>query len=197
MITYLLFITLAFGLILMIYGKASLNFDSIMKVFRQDLVFTGATAVSVEMDLDIPRGFIVKIHDAELRIVSIVEDVETISVDKQALLSCCLVKDPDDTTSIAVPSGVVDHDVLLDLQTDLLVVAGTAGDTSFYIGPPVKEANFSSEGLDVFTARNMRLNVDAFGTDAGDITEATAKATLHYTLEKITDDLIINLLDIL
>lgn len=175
-----------------------LNFDNIMKTLMVQAVFTGVTLVSVEADFDIPRGFIVKVHNLISKIVSLPEDFEGISADKIAQLKVALIKDPDDITTVDYTSNQVDHDVLLVHTCDILIVANAA-DTSLsavFLNTR-REENFAAEGLDVFTARNMRLNVDAFGTDAADITESVAQMIIRYTLEKITDDLIIDLLDIL
>lgn len=174
-----------------------INFDNIMKILRLETLLVGSTLVSTPMDFDIPRGFIVKIHDVVMEFINIGEDFETISVDKYARVSAALVKDPDDLTTLSIPNATVDHDVVIDIAMDIMIVAGTAGDTSFMVLNHRKEANFSAEGLDVFTARNMRVNFDAFGTDATDLTETKLRTTVKYTLEEITDKLIINLLDIL
>lgn len=174
-----------------------INFDNIMKVFKSQTVFNGTTVASTELDLDIPRGMIVKIHDAEIQFDQVFEDFEGISVDKLAHLSAALIKDPDDSTTSLIPNNRVDHDVIMDLFGSVIIVAGTAGDVQSHYHNLRKERNFSAEGLDVFTARNMRLNVDGSGTDGGDLTESIARTTLNYTLEEITDKLIIALLDIL
>lgn len=176
---------------------AKILLDNLMKVFTQNLALAGAAAASVEMDFDIPRGYVIKIHFAALRILNLVEDFETISVDKLATITGALVKDPDDITSVNQPSGVVDHDVLMDLHTSILIMAGTAGDPGMIITNAEKEANFAAEGLDVITARNMRLNVDGAGTDVADLTESQFQCTVHYTLERITDADILALLDII
>lgn len=179
-------------------ARSSLNFDNIMKVFKTQIAITGVTLVTKELDFDIPRGYIVKIHDVQLEIRDLIEDIEGISADKAIRIVCALVKDPDDLTSIRVPNDTVSHDVLMDHQVDILIVANAADTSlSMYVSNQLKERNFSAEGLDVFTARNLRLNVDVFGSDAADVTEALCEAVIHYTLEKITDNLIINLLDIL
>ncbi len=177
--------------------SSRLQFDNIMKVLFVSQTFTGATLVSTELDFDIPRGFIVKIHKVIMEHVQIFEDFEGISVDKLARMLSALIKDPDDTSTIDFTSNVVDHDVLMNLDTEIIIVAGTAGDTGFLVKNNKSELNFAAEGLDVFTARNMRVNSDAFGTDAADITEASVSVKVHYTLEKISDEMIINLLDIL
>lgn len=197
MIGYLLFITLAFGFILMQFGRANLNFDNIMKIMQVFNLNTGATLVSTEIDFNIPRGFIVKIHYASIQLNNIGEDIEGISVDKIIRPTAALVKDPDDITSVAFTSNQVDHDILMTLNSEILIVAGTAGDVTALAMKLFVEKNFAAEGLDVFTARNMRLNSDVFGTDAADATESSIEVIIHYTLEKITSDLIIDLLSIL
>lgn len=176
---------------------AKILLDNLLKVFRSSLTLTGATQVSKELDFDIPRGFVIKIHEVTLEISSLSEDFEGISVDKLARVNGALVKDPDDTSTIGPPTDSVDHDVIADINCEILIVAGVAGDTAFWVSQIAKKFNFSAEGVDVITARNMRLNVDVFGTDAADLTESAIQVTVHYTLEKITDADILALLDIL
>ena len=177
---------------------ATKMFDKILKILRVAAAYTAGTIVSTELDFDIPRGFLVKIHDVTLENHDIHEDLEGISADKAFQLACALIKDPDDTTTVAFVNNRVDHDVLMVLTTDVLIVANAADTSlSMYVGRTLNERNFTQEGLDVFTARNMRLNMDAFGTDLADATESIAEVLIHYTLEKISDEDIINLLDIL
>ena len=172
-------------------------FDNILKTLRLALTYNAGTIVSGELDFDIPRGFLVKIHDVSLENRHMTEDFEGISVDKLARATATLIKDPDDTASFAFPNNTVDHDVLMTLVTEIIIIAGTAGDTGFHIGRTVNNKNFNAEGLDVFTARNMRLNIVAQGTDLADITETLCEVLIDYTLEKISNEDIINLLDIL
>ena len=177
---------------------AKLLLDNLMKVFKQQLTYNGVTQASVELDLDIPRGYVIRIHDLTLILKDVAEDIEGISVDKLIRYVGALVKDPDDTTSTLITLGRVDHDVLADFSVNLIIVAGTAGDTvAMFDGPTFREFNFSAEGLDVITARNLRLNVDAAGTNGADATEASLAAVIRYTLEKITDQDILALLDII
>lgn len=172
-------------------------FDNVMKVMSARITFTGATLVSTELDFELPRGYIAKIHDVHMHIEKIFEDFEGLSVDAIADWIMCLVKDPDDITSIVFPTNTVDHDILMVMKGGIMIIAGTAGDPGIAIYGTSKERNYSAEGLDVFTARNMRFNIDAFGASNGSMTESRANVDIHYTLERITDDNIINLLDIL
>lgn len=176
---------------------ANILLDNLLKVFRGRTTITGNTLVSTELDFDIPRGFVIRIHEVILEIKSIIEDFEGISVDKLATIRAALIRDPDDVTSILIPDETVDHDVLVDLEGEVLIVAGVAGDTVGLFRNMRISINFSAEGVDVITARNLRMNVQAVGTDAADVTEASINATIHYTLEKITDADILALLDIL
>lgn len=172
-------------------------FDDILRILQAAVVYTGVTQVSLEVDFEIPRGYVVKIRAIELRVDRIHEDLENFSVDRVVRYRIALIKDPDDTTSLAHGSNRTEHDVLADLEVSVLTVAGTAGDPGTLIEVNSKLINFEEMKVDVITARNMRLNVDAEGTDATLATEAFGIAIIYYTLEEVKDDDIINLLDIL
>lgn len=172
-------------------------FDNIMKKLKGAITLTGTTLVSLEIDFELPRGFIAKIHNAIIKFTAVVEDIEGLGANKLIRARAVLVKDPDDSASIVIPNNRVDHDVLMETEMEIVVVAGTAGDTVFSMTNTDRQENFSAEGLDVFTARNMRLNCQGLGTDGADLTETLGNAVMGYTLEQISDDQIINLLDIL
>lgn len=176
---------------------AKLLLDNLMKVFALRIQVTGSTLISGELDLDIPRGYVIRIHDATIEVLDLHEDFQAVSADKIASIDTCLIKDPDDITSISIPTGRVDHDVLMSHRNEVLIVAGTAGDTIADFGRKKTSRNFSSEGLDVITARNLRLNCQGSGTDSADLTESRVECIIHYTLEKITDADILALLDII
>lgn len=156
-----------------------------------------ANTVSAEIDLDLPRGYVAKIKTAMMEFRRVGEDFEGISADKLARLQAALVLDPDDAANFTVPTNVVSHDVLMEIEGEVIIVAGTAGDVIARFDMARLIKNFESEKLDVITARNMRLNVDGGGTDVSDLTESTCVAIIDYTLEKITDADILSLLDIL
>lgn len=180
------------------YGMAKIHFDNILMRFKLQVLYTGATAVSAEGDLDIPRGFIVKIKKLRMEVVKIEEDIEGISVDKVLQYLGALILDPDDATTLVMPNNTVDHDVLEAIEVGVAIIANAA-DTSVAItinGNNIT-SNYESEDLDVFTARNIRLNGDVTGTDAADGTEAILVAYIDYTLEKITDATILELLNLL
>ncbi len=173
-------------------------FDNIMKIIQAAVVFTGATLVSLEVDLELPRGFVARIHQVELRFDRLGEDFETVSADQLARLRMALILDPDDTNAISHTSNRVDHDILADLEITLMQVGGSAGDPGWLLPENMsKQIIFSGQGVDVITARNMRLNAQAEGGVAANITESFGIAIIYYTLEEVKDADILQLLDIL
>jgi len=171
------------------------DFDDILLVLKGEITFTGATLVSLEIDFEMPRGMIAKIKFVEMKVKRISLDFLGISVDKEAQYQLALIKDPDDNTSAEIPNNSVDHDVLMEHEVDIHIVAGTAGDTIGNIPhDAVKIMDFSM--ADVFVARNMRLNGDGLGADGGDLTEAQGVANVYYTLEEVKNKDIVQILGI-
>ena len=172
------------------------DFDNLSKVIEGAVVLTGTTIVSLEIDLELPRGFIAKFYRIELRVAEFADDWRTISVDKNARINMAIVRDPDDTKTTTMQSNVVQHDVLADFEWEILIVAGTAGDPGI-IMTAQKYVYDIPEHIDVISFRNLRFNAVADDDNAADITEAVALVQLFYTLEKVRDDDILELLDIL
>lgn len=172
-------------------------FDNLLKVIESTIVLTAGTTVSLEIDFELPRGFVAKIKHVMLRVERIEEDFEGISADKVARISQALVRDPDDATSSSVPTNEVQHDVVMDHETGILIVAGTAGDVGFYVSDVRRENDFGQDGSDMITARNMRHNAVGSGTDVADLTESLAVCHIDYTLEEVKMDDILAILDIL
>lgn len=172
------------------------DFDNIMKLHEGAVVFTADTIGSLELDLELPRGFIAKIWKMMLIVELINEDLEGISVDKIITYKVCLIRDPDDSTSVSIPTNEVQHDVIMDHQVDVALIAGVAGDSGLAVSINRKEIDIP-EHVDLITARNMRLNVVATGSDKADATEAVGTSQIYYTLEEVKDADILELLDIL
>ena len=172
-------------------------FDNLLKVIEGVVVLTGTTTVSLEIDFELPRGYVAKIHDVILRVERINEDFEGISVDKLARISFALLRDPDDSTTVSIPTNQTQHDVIMDHEVEVLIVAGTAGDPGIWVSKLSREKTFAREGADLITARNMRLNAIGGGTDGADLTESLAVCHIEYTEEKVDEDDIIDVLDIL
>ena len=172
-------------------------FDNLLKVIEGVVILTANTIVSLEIDFELPRGFVARIHQVLLRVERINEDFEAISVDKMARISFALVRDPDDSTTTSIPTNETQHDVIMDHEVEILIVAGTAGDPGIYVSPLSREKSFVNAGGDQITARNMRLNAVGGGTDNADLTESIAVAHIEYTLEEVELDFILDILDIL
>ena len=172
------------------------DFDNLMKLHEGAVVFTGVTLASLELDFEIPRGFIIKIWKAILKLESVTQDIEGVSADKLIQFRVALYRDPDDINGIGSITNETQHDLIMDLEAELFIVAGTAGDPG-YIFKYKPEVLVVPEHVDLISARNLRLNVRATGTDGADATETVAISHIWYTLEEVKDADILQLLDIL
>lgn len=172
-------------------------FDNLMKVLSGAFQFNGTSGVSLELDFELPRGFVAKIHKVIFDFRSTTEDVEGLSGDILVRLLLGLMLDPDDTVTKSMPTNSVQHDMLADHEYELAFTAGVAGDVMMIHTQKLKIIDFTNLGIDVISARNMRLNGIAEGTNGVSATETIGKCDIYYTLEKINDNDILNLLDIL
>ncbi len=175
----------------------SKDFDNLLKSIQGASLYVGTTIVSLEIDFDIPKGFIVKIHEVRLFVTLIQEDIEGVAIDKDIRYSLAIILDPDDTTTIGHTSNRIQHDVLLDHIVEVHQVAGSAGDGGTVISARSERKRFVDSGADKISARNMRFNIRGEGTDAADATEAIGIVTVDYTLEEVKDQDILQILDIL
>lgn len=174
---------------------AKQDFDDLMKVIDVQNLYASDTVVSVEIDLELPRGYIAKIKIVRFDIEDIGLDVDGI-VNGQWQYRGALVRDPDDDDSIEIPNNEVQHDVICDHNIEVMVDAtATQGNAFATVKPIIYE--FAKNELDVITARNMRYNVAASGADKANATMAISHCAVWYTLEKVSDSDILNLLDIL
>ena len=176
-------------------GKAL--FDDLVKILLAQSTFTSSTVVSLEVDFELPRGYVAKIREVEMRVDRIVEDFETIASDRLIRYNAALVRDPDDTVTTGLTSNRVEHDVIADIEVGALSNLSAGSENMMVFEDNSKVVNYERMGSDMITARNMRLNIVGAGTDVAQATEAVGKAIIHYTLEKVTDTDILNLLDIL
>lgn len=175
-------------------GKA--DFDNLFHLLNVGSIFTGTTVVSLEVDFELPRGFIAKIFAIRLAISNWGDDFRTISADKNAVWNLALIRDPDDVTTTAGRSNIVNTDVVFTHIVDILTVAGTAGDGGTVVSETIAWL-LVPEHIDLITARNMRFNIVGGDDDAADLTESVGGCDIYYTLEKVTDANILELLDIL
>lgn len=163
------------------------DFDNLIKVMRINLSPADTTLTSVEIDFEIPRGFIVKIHKIVWNVFIF---ITIIGVDAIQIFQAVLIRDPDDATTIVIPINQVQHDVISQFRGSWITEFTTSGLT-VVVGQR-KQISFRQD-LDVVTARNMRMNVQSSLTTM----DVNYDCEIYYTLEKVTDIDILNLLDIL
>jgi hypothetical protein len=170
------------------------DFDNLRKLMRVDNTLNAGSIVSVEIDFEIPRGYIVKIFSIKLSINNWSEDFETLITNQFNMqIQSALLRDPDDSTTVQTPANETEHDVVAELKSDLWLDGGTGGQV---VSNQQKTYDFP-EFVDVITARNMRFNTIGQGGDVASLTESVARCEIEYTLEKVTDADILELLDIL
>lgn len=162
-------------------------FDNIMQVIAADNTVNGTTVVSSEIDLELPRGYVAKIHKV---VVQVTGWDAVLGAAENDRFRYCLLLDPDDNTTVEMPVDTVEHDALVAGYFSFLTI------TNLGIGPMDQhQFDFSNlDGLDILSARNLRFNIAAGGTD---LNNAVVKVMIYYTLEAIKDSQIMELLDIL
>jgi len=176
---------------------ASKMFDNIIKKLRGGNTYTSNTVISLELDFELPRGYIAKLRHVKQRVDSIEKDLAAIDSDAEWAYQMALLRDPDDITTTFTPTNNVEHDVVVEHRVGVHInPVATVGSVTL-IGKIQDDRQLDREGADIFTARNMRWNVVAAGGQQANATEATGNVYIDYTLEVIRDDDIINLLDIL
>lgn len=166
-------------------GKSQL-FDNLMQVIHAENVIAGTDTVSIEIDLELPRGYVAKIRKIKMEVDSILSRWAS---GEGAEFSGALVLDPDDLTSAGFPSDSVEHDVIAEHNAAI-----ESSTTEFVVVTNFVEWVCFEDKEDVITARNMRWNTSA---SEADFNTGTHEVTIYYTLEKIHDTQIMELLDIL
>lgn len=164
-------------------------FDNIMQVISVSNTIAGATVISTEVDLELPRGYVAKVHKVRVQFQDCLAKMVNAELDE---VHYALLLDPDDAATIAMPHETVEHDVILSGQFQYGVVVAAHGGlwNSFE-----EQWDFSHlEGLDILSARNMRFNCAA---TADYVDGAEIECQIWYTLEAIQDKQIMELLDIL
>ena len=162
-------------------------FDNIMQVIHVRNIINGTTTVSTEIDLELPRGYVAKIRKIKME----VDDAgEKWGTGDTCGFSAALLLDPDDAVTNQFPDNEVEHDVIAEHNYDLV-----SSSTEFLMrGHENPQWIYFEDKEDVITARNMRWNTVATTVSYND---ALHEATIYYTLEKIKDAQIMELLDIL
>lgn len=159
------------------------DFDNLVKIIKGELTTSGTSVISVELPLNLPRGYIFKIFKVVFQIAEIVGQGAGDNT-----LEIALVRDPDDITTTSVPNLEFVHDVICD-YFDVL------NDTN---APHHLKSNVTQdfpEHVDVITARNLRANCKL--RNATPFTGSKCDVVVYGTLERVTDNQILELLDIL
>ncbi len=169
-------------------------FDDTYRVIRQgNSIPLMDTLVSVELDLELPRGYVAKIKRVEMFPKSLDDILAGFLADDYLLFGGVLLRDPDDAQTFFMPDNSVEHDVICEYRSELSM------DTASGSLPAQVEKlwDFGDQiGLDVITARNLRFN--AFVNAPNDPSDAPVLVCIvYYTLEKVKDAQILEVLDIL
>jgi hypothetical protein len=175
-----------------------LDFDNLCKLMKGLSTINAGNVVSVELPFNLPRGYIAKIRKIIFKVRDTHEDIEGLLATVAAInmgIHMALVRDPDDTTTILIPDESSGHDVLAEFSWSYEGLNATNGIAEIS-SPEFIQIDFD-EGLDVITARNLRFNCVGVGADAASLTETQVECIVHYTYERVTDDQILQLLDIL
>jgi len=172
-------------------SKLEKHFDQLFHVFRTELTDISNTAQSEEIDLELPKGYVAKVKIVRFRSfgvsIGIGATVTTHTV------QAALVRDPDDAASYEIPENEVQHDVICDYLNEVIYTINTTnGVGAIIFSNPKEYIYFSENEFDIISARNLRLV--GFGTAT---TEMEVDVTIWYTLEKITKDEVLEILDIL
>lgn len=170
--------------------------DNLLKYVSANVANNAGTAGSAEIEFDIPRGYVAKIHRMKISSYNLSEDLFNQTSDFAAQIAAALVRDPDDSTNITPPNSVK-HDILQYLLVDITGYAqGSTGGGMMIVNESV-DTGYIPEGIDVITARNLRFNIDQFGTNKSDLTASGMRAEVWFTYEKVTNTDLAELLDIL
>lgn len=164
-------------------------FDNIMQVISITNTSNQTTKVSAEIDFELPRGYVAKLHKV---VVNCRNFFDQLVLTDQVRSQYCLLVDPDDALTTQMPNNTVEHDVVLSGEFQALGL-GT-GEWGWH-EPNQHIYDFSFlEGLDIISARNMRWNTVHDNTGSPN---SLMECVIYYTLEEIKDNQIMELLDIL
>ncbi len=169
----------------MVSRKEQELFDNIAFIIAAEHALASTGIASIELDLELPRGFIAKFKSTDFYLKDPQSPVNVGTFQIQA----AIINDPDDAASIEIPSNRVDHDVIDDAIFHSMV--GAAGiNPQFELAPKSKKWDQES---DIIAARNLRYNAQ---TDSANWF-ATPRFKGVYTLEEVTTETLLNLLVIL
>ena len=164
-----------------------LDFDNLMKVVAVTQTSNGTAIVDHDIDFDLPRGYIAKIHYVEFSVL-----ISNSTPDGFAGFNMALVNDPDDNQTVSIPTDTQSHDVVCEFSGRLRANS-TPGDVAYEPLFATRAYNFDEMNVDVVAARNMKFNSTQGGTNP----VSGHQIRVYYTLEKVTSKDMLELLDIL
>ncbi|MBA7686725.1 hypothetical protein ES703_95179 [subsurface metagenome] len=167
-------------------------FDNLYKVLKVNSGDFGVNdQVMTEcLDLQIPRGYCARIRKVIFTDYLCGQASQTSPEFRGAL-----IMDPDDETSIAIPTFVIDHDVLCDFEHYYFGFERDVTPNGISFVHNQRTRYVFSEEIDVVTVRNIRFNSICHGLDVTGC-KCQNKCTVFFTYEKITADLYAMLLGI-
>lgn len=181
------------------------NMYRVVKVNSNQLDPGGAKSTEI-VDLQIPRGFVARIRKVifdirleEDQFPAVPATPPTGIIERLNKYFMALVNDPDDEESIAIPTHEIDHDVIADCEFHIERVLTYYTDVTmiprggYAFVAPIKIINFD-ETIDIICPRNIRFNASA--TVIGATIKPQVIVTVYFTYEKVTNDLLLELLNI-
>jgi len=143
------------------------------------------------LDFQIPRDYCIRVRKViwTLSVLGGQKDQEWIR------WIAAFVFDPDDETSVQIPTFAIDHDVLCDVEFEKhRQDEDTTPNGISALFTPRVEINFTEE-LDCITVRNARFNSMVTGSATG-VTPTQIRCTVYFTYEKVSSSLYEKLLGI-
>ncbi|MBA7546542.1 hypothetical protein ES705_38934 [subsurface metagenome] len=181
------------------------NMMRVVKVNSGQLNPDGSKATEI-VDLQIPRGYIARVRKVIFDVRIEEEQLPGMPIappsgiiERLNKFFMALVNDPDDEESIAIPTHEIDHDVIADCEFHIERVLTYYTDVTmiprggYAFVAPEKIINFD-ETIDIICPRNIRFNASA--VCIGATIKPQVIVTVYFTYEKVTNDLLLELLNI-
>jgi len=167
------------------------HFDQLMHVVRAEIENVDPNVESIEIDLELPRGYVAKPKIIRIRTFTLEANIAATVQGYD--IEAALIRDPDDATTIEIPNNEVQHDVITDYKASITyTIDQTNGVGTYICTNPIEFLYLEEAGFDIVTARNMRFNAQC-----SDAINIDIDVTIWYTLESIKKNEILELLDIL
>lgn len=169
-------------------------YDNLFKVIKGNsgLLSENDGVFTEILDLQIPRGYAARIRKV---IWEPHVGVEQLDQAHYRFLAA-LVLDPDDETTVAIPTFTVDHDVCCDYSYEVTRYEEDTTPNGISVVNTPRETIDFDEGLDVVTVRNIRVNTMITGAATGGSAQPQMRGEVYFTYEKVSADLYSKLLGI-